>query len=129
MIAVVVAACGSDSASPDTTDVPIASIESGVDEGDARAAVDVALADSRLDELLQGQSFEVTEVRSPLDAPSGLVVAIRFDEPLDADTEYPLDVCSVDTGGAPITGVLWLVDGSDISAVSPQWGDDIACGF
>lgn len=123
-----VVSCGSDE-SPPTAEVPIDAIETGIEEEDARAAVDAALNDSRLTGLLDAHAFTVAEVRTPTQANGGLVVQVEFDEPLDDDAQYPLDVCAIDTGGEPVTGVVWLIDEGVVSAVSPQWGEDTSCGY
>ena len=50
---------------------------------------------------------------------------------VEAATGYDaLDMCAIDAGGEPITGVVWLIDDEEeIAAVSPRWGDDLACGY
>jgi hypothetical protein len=53
----------------------------------------------------------------------GLVVTVEFEQPLGG-AAYPLDVCAIDTEAEPITGVVWLVQGNRVAAVSPRWGDD-----
>ena len=62
-------------------------------------------------------------------AQRGLVVTVEFEQPLDDEPAYPLDVRAIDTDGQPITGVVWLIQGEQVAAVSPRWGDDIACGY
>jgi hypothetical protein len=88
-----------------------------------------ALGDERLVGLLANHPHRIEQVEQ-LDAedPSRpTVVVVAFDQPLD-DAEYPLDVCAIDTGGQPITGLRWLLHGEDIVAVSPIWGADLTCG-
>jgi hypothetical protein len=128
LVVVSLAACGSENGSPNVEDLTIDSVEPGVAESDARVAVRIAIDDSRLQELLEANPYRVTEVRPPGEAQSGLVVTIVFEEPL-GDGSYPLDMCAIDNGGQPITGVVWLIDQDEISAVSPRWGGDIACGY
>lgn len=106
----------------------IASIGEGVDAQDASSAAAVALGDDRLAELLRTNSHTVESVRAA-DSSAGLVVSVRFDAPLGTEAPYPLDACAIETNGAPITGLRWLVQGNDIAAVSPIWADDIACGY
>lgn len=123
------AACGSEDGSLRVEDLTIDNIEPGLDENDARVAASVAIDDSRFQKLLEDNPYRVAEVRAPAEGPSGLVVTIVFEQPL-GDGSYPLDMCAIDAGGEPITGVVWLIDDEEeIAAVSPRWGDDLACGY
>lgn len=98
-----------------------------VDPQDAAAAVDATRADGRLDDLL-ADNAHLVETVGPATSSAGLVVTYGFDEPVDGSA-YPLDACAVDTGGEPITGIVWLVQDDEVAAVSPRWGDDLACGY
>lgn len=104
----------------------------GIDLSDEeiRSAVAVALADDRLAPLLDVQPHEVEEVRRAAAQDTGVVVIVGFAGPV-ADAEYPLDVCAIDRGDPPaaITGVVWLVVDDEVAAVSPRWGQDLACGY
>ena len=129
------AACTSDGNSSASVSEPglvsspeIASIGDGVDAREASSAAVVALADDRLVDLLRTNPYEVESVQAA-GASAGLVVSVRFDAPLGSQAAYPLDECAIETNGAPITGLRWLVQGNRIAAVSPIWGDDIACGY
>jgi hypothetical protein len=105
-------------------------VAEGVDPDAARQAVEVALRDERLEGLLASHAHQVAEVAEPMGSDQqGLVVTVEFEQPLGDDADYPLDVCAIDTDGEPITGVVWLVQGDRVAAVSPRWGDDIACGY
>lgn len=105
------------------------SVAEGIDSEAAQQAVDVALRDERFEEFLASRAHHVAEVGEPtMSGQQGLVVTVEFEEPLGDDVAYPLDMCTVETDGKPITGVVWLVQG-DLAAVSPRWGDDIACGY
>lgn len=128
-------ACSSDeTSSTSVSDVvdsaqAIDSIGDVVEGPEASSAASLALADDRLADLLRGNDHAVESVRTGNQSGGGLVVSVRFEVPLDDGAVYPLDTCSIDTGGAPITGVRWLVQGDSIAAVSPIWGTDIACGY
>lgn len=106
------------------------SVAEGVDSDAALQAVDVALRDERFDGLLASHAHHVAEVAEPRGSGQrGLVVTVEFEQPLGDDATYPLDMCAIDTEGQPITGVVWLVQGDRVAAVSPRWGEDIACGY
>jgi hypothetical protein len=92
-------------------------------------AVEVARSDERLTELLEANPHEVVSVRDPDQSDRGMLVVVEFDRPLDDAGDYPLDVCAIDVGDRPITGIVWLVDGDEVLAVSPVWGDDVSCGY
>jgi hypothetical protein len=136
-IAVLLVAIAACSAPPETVaredgDTPLTarSVAEGVDPDAARQAVEVALRDERLEGLLASHAYQVAEVAEPVGSGQrGLVVTVEFEQPLGDEADYPLDVCAIDTDGKPITGVVWLVQGSRVAAVSPRWGDDIACGY
>ena len=106
----------------------IASIGEDVDVQEASSAALVALADDRLVDLLRTNPYEVESVQAASSS-LGLVVSVRFDAPLGSQALYPLEACAIETNGAPITGLRWLVQGNRIAAVSPVWGDDTACGY
>ena len=105
-------------ATPDTVPrvapaLEIASIGEGVDAQEASSAAAAALGDDRLAELLRTNSHRVESVRAA-DSSVGLVVSVRFDAPLGTEAPYPLEACAIETNGAPITGLRWLVQGNDI---------------
>lgn len=117
---------------PADDDIPLTarSVAAGIDPDAAQQAVDVALRDERFEELLASHAHHVAEVAEPMMSDQqGLVVTVEFEQPLGDEIAYPLDVCAIDTDGEPITGVVWLVQGDRVAAVSPRWGDDIACGY
>lgn len=129
---VAVAACSGPLETPEDDDVRLAaeSVAEGIDTEAAQQAVDVALHDERFEELLASHAHHVASVKEPkMSDQQGLVVIVEFKEPLGDDVAYPLDMCAIDTEGAPITGVVWLVNGDRVAAVSPRWGDNIACGY
>ena len=95
---------------------------------EASSAAAVALLDDRLAGLLQSNPHRVESVQAA-SASVGLVVSVRFDSPLGSQTPYPLEACAIETYGAPITGLRWLVQGNRIAAVSPIRGADTACGY
>jgi hypothetical protein len=111
---------------PGTADIVVEGVD--LSETEVGRVVATALADDRLGDLLTAHPYRVESVRSPA-AGSGLVVTLGFDDPLADDAAWPLDVCAIDTGGLPITGVVWLVEDGSVRAVSPRWGDDLACGY
>jgi hypothetical protein len=65
-------------------------------------------------------------VRSTDASDGRAVVILAFEQPLEAGA-YPLDVCAIDTGGQPITGLTWLIDDDQVAAVSPRWGSSLTC--
>jgi hypothetical protein len=73
-----------------------------------------------------GRDAELAAIAELLDGEeAGSAVLVLAGEAGD----YPLEVCAIDTDGKPITGVVWLVQGNRVAAVSPRWGDDIACRY
>lgn len=129
-----VAACSAplETGAPEDDDVRLTaeSLAEGIDSEAAQQAVDVALRDERFVELLASRAHHVADVEEPtMSGQQGLVVTVEFEEPLGDDLAYPLDMCTIDTEGEPITGVVWLVNGDLVAAVSPRWGDDVACGY
>jgi hypothetical protein len=133
VLLVATAACSPpETVAREASDMPLTarSVPEGVDPDAARQAVDVALRDERIERLLASHAHHVAEVAEPMASDQqGLVVTVEFEQPLGDDVAYPLDVCAIDTEGEPITGVVWLVQGNRVVAVSPRWGDDIACGY
>ncbi len=106
------------------------SVAEGIDPDAAQLAVNTALRDERFERLLASHAHDVTEVAEPsMSGQRGLVVTAEFQQPLEDEGDYPLDMCAIDTGGQPITGMVWLVQGDRVAAVSPRWGADIACGY
>jgi hypothetical protein len=110
----------------DTTEIVVEGVE--VAGNELGRVVATALDDDRLGELLAAHPHRVEGVRPPVDG-SGFVVTVGFDAPLVDDAAWPLDVCAINTGGQPITGIVWLVEDGSVRAVSPRWGDDLACGY
>ena len=105
-----------------------APIGEGVDAQEASSAAAIALGDDRLGDLLRTNPPEVERVRAASSS-AGLVVSVRFDAPLGTDAPCPLEACAIETNGAPITGLQWLVQANRVAAASPIWGDNIACGY
>jgi hypothetical protein len=103
--------------------------DSDLSEEAFHTATTTALGDERLVGLLADHLHRIEQVEQldAEDASRPTVVVVAFDQPPD-DAEYPLDVCAIDTGGQPITGLRWLLHGEDIVAVSPTWGADLTCG-
>lgn len=134
LLSLALGACGSNE--PDF-DPPwrLDSVASGIDEQVAIHAVEVALSDSRFERVFEGRDLSWVAVERPtmglVDSPGEhVVVTVSFSEPLDDDVHYPpIGACTIETGGQPVVGVVWLVSDGEISAVSPLWRGGIACGY
>ena len=94
--------------------------------GQVKEAERLALGDARLAELLDENPHTVKTVRrATSNAVPGVIVEIEFAHPVNR-AWWPLDAC--DIGDDNITGVRWLVDidGDEVRAVTPVWGE-VAC--
>ena len=125
---VALTSCGPPSADPLAFDPATVRVP-GADLSDEafRGAITTALGDERLAAFLAGHPHRVEQVEAADASTARAIVTVVFDHPLD-DAEYPLDICAIDTDGQPITGLRWLIDGDDITSVSPRWGADRYCG-
>ena len=113
---------------PDSRDVPSGETHSATPGQAApttrdisQAALEVAVSDRRLADLLDANSYDLESVRP---AGQNHDVYIVFDDPI-ARSAWPLDACELFPASEPITGVQWRLDvrGQNILAVSPVWGD------
>lgn len=110
-----------DSAGPDGSLEPETPSDWREAHGDiTQAALDLAVSDERLIDLLATHPYQLDVVR-----PAGPLqdVYISFDEPI-ASSDWPLDFCDAAAATGPIDGIHWRVDVSAqvIEAVSPRWG-------
>lgn len=120
------ASCEPGSETGDQAQLDESVIADDISQPDASMAVATAEADGRLDEYLDDNPYTIEAV-TEASMDNGLLVIFAFDEPLADDSDYPLDVCLVDTSGQPITGVVWLIQDDRVQAVSPRWGTDLTC--
>ncbi|MGB3634171.1 MAG: hypothetical protein WA982_09035 [Rubrobacteraceae bacterium] len=105
-----------------------------------RQAVNIALADQRLQDFLRQNDFEVTEVMKAKNLggvrttgkQSHLTarVTVELYDPVPLEQSgYEGAVCAIGGETGPVTGMVWLVDLVDqrVSAVSPQWNYEVSC--
>jgi hypothetical protein len=52
---------------------------------------------------------------------TGVLVTIEFEDEA-AETDHPLEICAIDTGGQAFTGLVWLVEDGGIAAVPATLG-------
>jgi hypothetical protein len=111
-------------------------------EEEVRRVVDIALSNGRVAEFVGRHDPEVAEVRKLSRAyfreagygryrPSA-VVTVDFGKPVPpAEDRYPLAMCDIGGHSENVTGVVWMVDLKEgrVSAVSPHWDYEVACGY
>lgn len=116
---------GSNESSPDFDPNEVRADGADLTDEQVIAAVKTAVADSRIQSVLKHR-YRVVQVRLSNNDADDVMITVEFEQPL-GESEWPIDVCAIDTQGQPITGAVWIVREGQITAVSPQWGDGISC--
>lgn len=87
-------------------------------EAQVRKAVNIGLADPRLEDFLRQNDFGVSEVMRTES------MHYRLEK-----SGYTGAICAVGGATGPVAGMVWIVDlvDRDVAAFSPQWNYDVSC--
>lgn len=130
----VLTSCGSDRPSQSTvpresssaeSEAPAASGTVPTTQDLAQVALEIAIEDGRLADVLERHPYRIDGARQRSSSLAELYLV--FDEPVPLQ-EWPLSLCGNGESAGPFVGLYFLVDldASEVSAVSPVW-DDVSC--
>lgn len=92
----------------------------------AQVALEIAIDDGRLTEVMERHSYRIDGARQRSSSEAELF--LWFDESVPLE-EWPIDLCGAGESRGPFTGLHFLVDltAHQVSAVSPVWADGYSC--
>lgn len=109
-------------------------------EAQVRKAVNIGLAEPRLENFLKQNNFKVSEVRrtesihyragTTDEAHLAARVVVVLDRPVPLEESgYKGDICDIGGATGPVTGFVWISDfvEESVEAFSPQWNYDVSC--